>query len=120
VWKWQLGCATTVCFALSYDPKVSQLMAQLNLPGWDLAQLPDDPNLISQTWLEHYANGDPLTSDQIQSLVDRALMHRDLLTPVLSTNRISTYMRIRLRNTRFNLKFVGLAIFVHYFVWREG
>jgi polysaccharide pyruvyl transferase CsaB len=67
------------CFALSYDPKVSQLMAQLNLPGWDLAQLPDDPNLISQAWLEHYANGDPLTSDQIQSLVDRALMHRDLL-----------------------------------------
>ncbi len=73
------------CFALSYDPKVSQLMAQLNLPGWDLAQLPDDPNLISQTWLEHYANSDPLTSDQIQSLVDRALMHRDLLTEAFST-----------------------------------
>ena len=72
------------CFALSYDPKVSQLMAQLDLPGWDLAQLPDDPNLISQTWLEHYVNGDPLTSDQIQSLVDRALMHRDLLTTALS------------------------------------
>lgn len=68
------------CFALSYDPKVSQLMAQLDLPGWDLAQLPDEPNLISQTWLEHYVNGNPLTSDQIQSLVDRALMHRDLLT----------------------------------------
>lgn len=67
------------CFALSYDPKVSQLMTELNLPGWDLAQLPDDPNVISQTWLEHYVNGDSLTSDQIQSLVDRALMHRDLL-----------------------------------------
>ena len=67
------------CFALSYDPKVSQLMAQLNMPGWDLNQLPDDPNLITQTWLEHYANGDSLTRDQIQSLVDRALMHRDLL-----------------------------------------
>jgi polysaccharide pyruvyl transferase CsaB len=73
------------CFALSYDPKVSQLMAQLNLPGWDLAQLPDDPNLISQTWLKHYANGDPLTRDQIQSLVDRALMHGDLLTEAFST-----------------------------------
>jgi polysaccharide pyruvyl transferase CsaB len=73
------------CFALSYDPKVSQLMVELNLPGWDLAQLPDDSNLISQTWLEHYVNGDPLTNDQIQSLVDRALMHRDLLTQALST-----------------------------------
>ncbi|NEQ24665.1 MAG: polysaccharide pyruvyl transferase CsaB, partial [Microcoleus sp. SIO2G3] len=72
------------CFALSYDPKVSQLMSDLDLPGWELAQLPDDPNLISQTWLEHYANGDPLSSDQIQSLVDRALMHRDLLTQALS------------------------------------
>ncbi len=68
------------CFALSYDPKVSQLMTELDLPGWELTQLPDDPNLISQTWLKHYANGDPLTTDQIQSLVDRALMHRDLLT----------------------------------------
>ena len=71
------------CFALSYDPKVSYLMDQLNLPGWDLAQLPEDPNLISQTWLEHYVNGDPLTRNQIQSLVDRALMHQDLLTEAL-------------------------------------
>ncbi|NEO98780.1 MAG: polysaccharide pyruvyl transferase CsaB [Symploca sp. SIO2E9] len=73
------------CFALSYDPKVTQLMAQLNLPGWDLAQLPEDPNLISQTWLEHYVNGNNLTSDQIQSLVDRAMMHRDLLLKVFQT-----------------------------------
>jgi len=75
------------CFALSYDPKVSQLMTDLDLPGWELAQLPDDPSIISQAWLEHYANGDPLSSDQIQSLVDRALMHRDLLTQALSISR---------------------------------
>lgn len=73
------------CFALSYDPKVSQLMAQLDMPGWDLNELPDNPNLISQTWLEHYANGDSLSRDQIQSLVDRALMHRHLLTQTFST-----------------------------------
>jgi len=75
------GCR---CFALSYDPKVSQLMKELEMPGWDLAQLPEDPNLMSQTWLEHYANGDSLTPEQIQSLVDRALMHKDLLSEVLS------------------------------------
>lgn len=72
------------CFALSYDPKVSQLMEQLNLPGWDLEQLPNNPNAIAQTWLEHYANGDPLSRDQIQSLVDRALMHREVLTAAFS------------------------------------
>jgi len=75
------GCR---CFALSYDPKVSQLMKELEMPGWDLAQLPENPNLMSQTWLEHYANGDSLTPEQIQSLVDRALMHKDLLSEALS------------------------------------
>ena len=73
------------CFALSYDPKVSQLMMELNMPGWELNQLPNDPDLISQTWLEHYVNGDPLSGDQIQSLVDRSLMHRDLLVEAFST-----------------------------------
>jgi polysaccharide pyruvyl transferase CsaB len=72
------------CFALSYDPKVSQLMTELNLPGWDLTQLPLDSSQITQAWLEHYANGDPLHTDQIQSLKDRALMHQDLLATVLA------------------------------------
>ncbi len=67
------------CFALSYDPKVSQIMAELNLPGWKLEQLPESSHVISKTWIEHYANGSPLSTDQIQSLVDRALMHREIL-----------------------------------------
>ncbi len=75
------GCR---CFALSYDPKVNRLMEDLAIPGWDLENLPDDANVISKTWLEHYANGDPLLSEQIQSLVDRALMHRELLNEALS------------------------------------
>ncbi len=78
------GCR---CFAISYDPKVNQLMTELAMPGWNLAELPDDPNLMSQTWLEHYANGFPLTPEQILSLVDRALMHRDLLHEALSKYR---------------------------------
>lgn len=73
------GCR---CFALSYDPKVNRLMEELDMPGWDLADLPDDPNVISKAWIEHYANGDPLSSNQIHSLVDRALMHRDILNTV--------------------------------------
>jgi polysaccharide pyruvyl transferase CsaB len=76
------GCR---CFALSYDPKVNRLMEELAIPGWDLVNLPDDPNVISTTWMEHYANGDPLSSEQIQSLVDRAFMHRDILNAALKT-----------------------------------
>jgi polysaccharide pyruvyl transferase CsaB len=70
------GCR---CFALSYDPKVSNLMQALDLPGWSLADIPDNPNVISQTWIELYANGEALSTDQIQFQVDRALIHRDVL-----------------------------------------
>ncbi len=77
------GCR---CFALSYDPKVSQLMQALELPGWELADLPDNPHTIGQTWLEHYTNGAPLSPDQVHSLVDRALMHRDVLAAAIAPN----------------------------------
>lgn len=75
------GCR---CFGLSYDPKVSKLLAELAMPGWELNQMPDNPNLMSQAWLEHYANGEALAPEQIQSLVDRALIHRDLLREELT------------------------------------
>lgn len=71
------------CFALSYDPKVDSLMAELDLPGWKLTEIPDDPNAIAHTWIDYYANGNPKSRDQIQSLVDRALMHQDLLVEIL-------------------------------------
>lgn len=67
------------CFALSYDPKVSQLMEQLAIPGWELSQIPDDPNQICQIWLEHYANGVGLSNAQIQFQIDRALIHQEVL-----------------------------------------
>lgn len=70
------GCR---CFALSYDPKVSYLMQELDIPGWSLADIPDNPNVISQTWLELYANGEALSTDQMQFLLDRALIHREVL-----------------------------------------
>ncbi len=70
------GCRT---FALSYDPKVSQLITQLELPGCELSELPQTANQISQLWLEEYANGEALSDDQRQSLVDRAFMHQEIL-----------------------------------------
>lgn len=84
------GCR---CFALSYDPKVSQLMADLALPGIDLnlPQPPTDPALrwpdrvsdLSQRWQTVYAQGQPLSPEQIQVRIDRALMHQDLLHDVM-------------------------------------
>jgi len=84
------GCR---CFAISYDPKVSYLMTDLNLPGIDLTQTktaanaafvwPEDSDQLTQRWLQVYADGDPLSPDQIQSRVDRALMHQDLLHDLL-------------------------------------
>jgi len=80
------------CFALNYDPKVGQLMVDLDLPGWRLAPegsdamgtpWPQTAAEMCQIWLQHYANGDPPSADQIQSRVDRALMHRELLHQIL-------------------------------------
>lgn len=67
------------CWAISYDPKVDRLMSELKLPGWSIAEMPQDPSLISRAWIEQYANGEALTPSQIQSLVDRAKMHQTLL-----------------------------------------
>ncbi|TVQ44818.1 MAG: polysaccharide pyruvyl transferase CsaB [Gloeocapsa sp. DLM2.Bin57] len=69
------GCR---CFALSYDPKVTQLQLELSIPGWHLADLPESADLISTTWLNEYVNGDSLNSAQIQSLVDRSWLHQQL------------------------------------------
>lgn len=89
------GCR---CFGLSYDPKVSQLIRDLTLPGWDLNPtnrvdpsednpihpFPETSQVISQSWINYYANGAALCNDQIHSLVDRALMHQDLLKQALA------------------------------------
>lgn len=77
------AAAPCQCFALSYDPKIDQLMAELDIPGWQLAQMPRDPQLLSQTWLAHYRQRKPLDANQIQSLVDRAQIHQNLLHQVL-------------------------------------
>jgi polysaccharide pyruvyl transferase CsaB len=71
------------CFALSYDPKVSQLMSDLDLPGWNLDQIPLEPQVISRTWLELYANGEALSKPRIEALVDRALIHQEFLQAAL-------------------------------------
>jgi polysaccharide pyruvyl transferase CsaB len=71
------------CFALSYDPKVSQLMQDLDLPGLAVEQIPLNSAELCQTWLEQYANGDSLSTVQVQALVDRASLHQEFLANAL-------------------------------------
>ncbi len=75
------GCR---CFALSYDPKINRLMEELEMPGWDIDNLPDNPNEISTTWIEHFANGEALSDDRIKFFTDRALIHREVLQQALT------------------------------------
>lgn len=96
------GCQ---CWAISYDPKVTQLMTELNIPGWELAQLPG-AQPMAQAWIDYYqqaqgqsdleqanleqANLGPqgLSMDQgkIMALGDRARLHQDILHAVLAPN----------------------------------
>jgi polysaccharide pyruvyl transferase CsaB len=72
------------CFALSYDPKVSQLMQDLDLPGLPIEQIPFDSAALCQVWLEQYANGDSLSTVQVRALVDRASFHQEFLAAALN------------------------------------
>lgn len=74
------GCR---CWAISYDPKVTQLMQALDIPGWELEHIPTAVNSISDAWHQHYRNGHPLSQTTLQAMGDRARLHRDLLHQVL-------------------------------------
>ena len=73
------GCS---CFALSYDPKVTQLMTEVDIPGYELANLPPAP-AIAQAWLEHYQQQQSMESPKIKSLVEQAKIHQQLLESVI-------------------------------------
>ncbi|MGF1460079.1 MAG: polysaccharide pyruvyl transferase CsaB [Leptolyngbyaceae cyanobacterium] len=84
------GCR---CFALSYDPKVTYLAEDLDMPGWEMAPpkaattkpdfalspWPETSKEMTQALLRQYADGLPASPDQIQSRIDRALIHQEML-----------------------------------------
>jgi polysaccharide pyruvyl transferase CsaB len=71
------GCK---CWAISYDPKVSKLMTEIDIPGWELADIPTDANAIAQTWQAHLTTGTPLSPQAIHTLHHASLAHKNLLT----------------------------------------
>ena len=70
---------TSRCFALSYDPKVTQLMTEYQMPGWELSDLPENVDAIAKTWVEIYTQPNSMGTDTIRSLKDRALIHQEIL-----------------------------------------
>jgi polysaccharide pyruvyl transferase CsaB len=74
------GCK---CWAISYDPKVSKLMTEIDIPGWELADIPTDPNMITQAWLQQIDRGVSLISQKVLSLSQKSLAHQDLLTATI-------------------------------------
>lgn len=71
------------CFVISYDLKVSQLMIDLEMLGWELLELLEDLNLISKIWIENYVNGDVLLLDRIVFFWERLFIYKEVLYFVL-------------------------------------
>lgn len=67
------------CFALSYDPKVTNLITQVNIDGYELDTFPTEINIITQKWLEVYHNQPRISDDNLDLLKKSALKHETLL-----------------------------------------
>ncbi|PZU97902.1 MAG: polysaccharide pyruvyl transferase CsaB [Pseudanabaena sp.] len=74
------GCQ---CSAISYDPKVSYLIEDLGISGWELVDFPEDPQVLVDTWiqdLEKRRQGNQAIASRINQIKQQALLHQQLLT----------------------------------------
>jgi polysaccharide pyruvyl transferase CsaB len=76
------GCR---CFALSYDPKVSQLMADLALPGVELSKLPSQIRPIATRWQEILEAPTAFDETVIRDRIQRSQAHQTLLQTVFQS-----------------------------------
>lgn len=70
------GCQ---CSAISYDPKVSYLMQDLDISGWELESLPDDAQVLADVWIKDLENKDRAIAPRIHQLNQQALIHQKIL-----------------------------------------
>lgn len=73
------GCQ---CSAISYDPKVSYLMADLGISGWELEDLPEDAQMLTDVWINDLSqsiNHEVVIATHIQQLKQQALIHQEIL-----------------------------------------
>jgi polysaccharide pyruvyl transferase CsaB len=75
------GCR---CFGISYDPKVRRLMDEINCPGWDLADFPEDVSAMVTQWMQVYQANPCLTQSQRQTLMEQARQHQNVLSILAS------------------------------------
>jgi polysaccharide pyruvyl transferase CsaB len=74
------GCR---CFALSYDPKVTQVATSLNLPIWQVGELSEDVGYLVTTLVDVVRSGRSLAMPEQQQLADQAKQHQKLLQQVM-------------------------------------
>ena len=79
------GCK---CWAISYDPKVSKLMTEIALPGWELADIPADAAAITQAWQQHLHTGTALSHASIHHLSQKSSAHKELLSSAIFNSRL--------------------------------
>ena len=70
------GCQ---CSAISYDPKVSYLMEDLGISGWELENLPKDAQSLADFWIKDLENKDLGLGDRVQQFKQQALIHQKIL-----------------------------------------
>jgi polysaccharide pyruvyl transferase WcaK-like protein len=75
------GCR---CFALSYDPKIDQLMEELEMPGWKVANIPLDKDQVLTAWLQQFQEGEPLAEKRLTELQTKTRIHKELLAAALN------------------------------------
>lgn len=72
-----VGCP---CFALSYDPKVTQLQQQCQLAGLDLTHFSLDAAQLTEQWLTAFHQRQGLTLEQQNEIQQQVEQHHQLLT----------------------------------------
>ena len=71
------------CFALSYDPKVTSLMREVGIEGYELETLPTVVSDITEKIFQKYCNLDTLSDKIIQNLANSALQHQYLIDSLI-------------------------------------
>ncbi|MBC7881592.1 MAG: polysaccharide pyruvyl transferase family protein, partial [Anaerolineae bacterium] len=70
-------------WGLIYDPKVAYLLQQIDAPGCELRDLPNQADILYRQWFEHYTKGTALSDTQRAAWAERAATNGEFLQRVL-------------------------------------
>ncbi len=72
------GAEKCTCFAISYDPKVSNLTEEIGIDGYELENLPDNVSKITECWLKIFEKSVNLSDNKRAYLAQQANQHQNL------------------------------------------